>query len=222
MKNIEQQLSELMNKWKNSLLESEQEKFSADGIVDLEQWNKTDTKILVLLKETNDYTKPINELIYNVVHKKRDKGQFWQAMTFHTVGKWLYGLYNLDENSYPLLKTAKKHRKNALLACAYMNLKKVSGKSATNYKTLEKAAHRDQDFIREEIKIIDPQIIICGGTAKLVKSYIFPEMQKVAPYIYKYHNIIIIDSYHPAYRRVKGQVLYDRVVKNYHNYLYKT
>ncbi len=214
---MDKQLKDLMAEWKQSIPKNET--FSSDGIVDLLSWQKADKKILVLLKETNDYSGSITDLIREVVKKEKSSGEFWGAMTFHTVGKWLYGLEKLEKGIYPTLKEAKKHRKKSLLNCAYMNLKKSTGGSSTSFKQLEKATIRDKDFIRKEIEIIQPKIVICGGTYGLVKKHIFPELERVSPRIHKFNDIIFINAYHPAYRRVKGQVLYDVVMKSYTDYV---
>ncbi len=211
------QLNDLMNDWQQSIPQGE--KFSADGIVDLPSWQQADKKILVLLKETNDYSQDITDLIRQVVKKERTTKEFWGAMTFHTVGKWLYGLENFKNGTYPTLSEAKKYRKQALLNCAYMNLKKATGGSSTKNKELENATKRDAEYIKKEIEIINPNIVICGGTYNLVKKHIFPELERVAPRIHKFNDTIFINSYHPAYRRVKGQVLYDMVLKSYADYI---
>ncbi len=219
MKNKQiKQLNDLMNEWQQSI--PKDESFSADGIVDLASWQQADKKILVLLKETNRYDKGgITDLIRQVVKKEIPTKEFWGAMTFHTVGKWLYGLENFKNGTYPKLSEAKKYRKQALLNCAYMNLKKATGSSSTRYKELENATKRDAEYIKKEIEIINPDIVICGGTYNLVKKHIFPELERVAPRIHKFNDTIFINSYHPAYRRIKGQVLYDMVLKSYADYI---
>lgn len=53
---------------------------------------------------------------------------------------------------------------DSLLASAIVNVKKVRGVKVSIHDDLNEYAIRDSDFIRRQLDIIDPTVVVCGGT----------------------------------------------------------
>lgn len=81
------------------------------------------------------------------------------------------------------------------LNIAYMNLNKRGGFGSCNQSRLKNYVRRYREEIKEEIKIIAPDWIICGGTYGIVtnKNYRLTDLDQ--------ENIK--DEYHPSYRKLK-------------------
>ena len=71
--------------------------------------------------------------------------------------------------------------------CAYMNLNKRGGYGTTNHHRLANYVKLYEPFIKKEIELLSPEIIICGGTYNTVKDWL-PE------------NATVLDCYHPSAR----------------------
>jgi len=106
---------------------------------------------------------------------------------------WLYGLLNINLNG---IATDFKDIDDTKIftpfmdktPIAYVNCKKESGGSIiTNYK-LPEHIDRYKDFLRDQILLLEPDIIICGGGSGLIRNFIeqnvFTGLQKVNAWMY--------------------------------------
>jgi hypothetical protein len=207
-------MDELFKEWRPLVL-ADSDHFVEDGIICHETWNSVNRRILFILKETNDYEGNISKLINDAV-RVRPKSKLWLRPTFHNIGRWAYGLLNFPEdvNSY---KEANKERKKSLLSCSFINIKKTSG-TRTAGKGVELNAIKYASFLRRQIEILSPDIIVFGGTFQTMKDHVLPEMQKKSHRVHKFNNIICINANHPACTK-KRILMYDQVVSNYANYI---
>ena len=208
------EMEELFIEWK-SLVLSEADHFVEDGIICHETWASVNSKILFILKETNDYEGNIAKLINEAV-TIRPKSKLWLRPTFHNIGRWAYGLLNFPE-SVGSYKVAHKERKKSLLSCSFINLKKTSG-GRTAGKSVELCAIKYASFLRKQIEIISPDIIVFGGTYQIVKDHVLPEMKKEAYRVHNFNNIVCINANHPACTKERT-VMYDQVVVSYAHYI---
>jgi hypothetical protein len=161
---------DLFSRWRASSPDF-QDHFVEDGIVDPARWLQAGTQILFVLRETNGYRGNIAALIHKAC-TTHPSSKLWDRPTFHNVGRWAHGLVHAAEASFPTFEDAHKNRKTALLACAFINLKKTTGGArATN--AVEHAAARDAIFLREQIELIDPRIVVCGGTYRAIKQHVY-------------------------------------------------
>ena len=209
-------INDLFNEWEKLVKEEGSDHFVPDGVISEEHWKQANRKILFILKETNNYRYNVAELINTVVTTK-EKKPLWQRPTFHNIGRWAYGLLNYPEsvNSYDL---AHKHRKYSLLSCAFINVKKTTGTSVSKKKEIEASAEKYKYFLKEQIELLQPDVIVFGGTYKVIKTYVLPELSKVSYRIHKYKDIICINANHPACTK-KRKELYKQVMDNYHKYM---
>ena len=204
---MKENLKELFNQWQKEL----DGKFVPDGTINFEQWEKTNKKILVILKETNDFDNfGLNDLINKNI--TNSKSGIWKGLTWHNIGRVSYGLLN---TSAPF-KDAHKKRKETLKHIAVMNIKKTAGKSKSKYKTIKFHAEKYKDYIKKEIEIINPDIVILGGTYDFLKNIL--NLEKISDNLYKEKGNdkrIYIKCYHPGYFRISTKEYYENCVKPY-------
>lgn len=206
--------SDLFSRWRASSPDF-QDHFVEDGIIDPARWAQAGTRVLFVLRETNGYRGNIAALIHKAC-TTHPSSKLWDRPTFHNVGRWAHGLLHAGDANFPTFEDAHKSRKTALLACAFINLKKTTGGArATN--AVEHAAARDAIFLREQIELVDPRIVVCGGTYRAIKQHVYPAIRRVGPRVHEAGGRIFINANHPSYLK-KTAEMYDDVVGNYHRY----
>ena len=183
-----------------------------DGPIALEDYLKSNIKILWLLKEAYDEVdgeggdwgynemsdKMINELVFGKPYRT------WQPVIITS-----YNILNnenkvtidhIKENN-EIFSTAKK--------IAVVNLQKlpaINRTDAIDERPIINAVQEYGDIILLLIKILNPTIIICGGTFKFMKNK-FQEIHNVqngekfgSLGFTKFGNSLLIDAYHPSQR----------------------
>jgi hypothetical protein len=203
-----EELNSLFEQWRSNNKEYENN-FAPDGIVNEDQWNKAKKKILVILKETNEYNKDIRELINR--HPWRE------------IGRWSYGIQSLYTTP-TLIPDYDKADENFAEFCrmtAVINLKKSSGKQVADYTEVSKCAEMDKAFIKSEIMIISPDIVICGGTFEICTK-IFLQPKKIKERLYEiteFGNLLWIDYIHIVQYNVRRDMMYYTLMVHYQKYL---
>lgn len=206
---------DLMNSWKVNI-ENDRMHFNYDGIVDDVKWEKAPKKILFILKETNSAKQDLREAIQR---SSEQKTGWHKGKVLRRVGRWANGLLNYD-GDIPSFSDSKSNQFSAPLDIAYINLKKSCGGARTKEKDFHKHVHKYSNFIKQQIQIISPDIIVMCGTYKYLKKYIFSEteMVKVSERVHSINNQFVgINAWHPAARK-KAEEMYNQVVKSFHNY----
>ncbi|MGI4843827.1 MAG: hypothetical protein ACRYF7_10990 [Janthinobacterium lividum] len=206
--------ADLFSRWRASSPDF-QDHFVEDGIIDLIKWERTETQVLFILRETNGYRNSMAALIHKACTTHLSS-KLWDRPTFHNVGRWAYGLLHATEAGFPSFEAAHKNRKTSLLACAFINLKKTTGGPRAT-EAVEHATARDAIFLREQIELINPQVVVCGGTYKAIKQHLYPDIRRVAPRVHEAGGRLFINANHPSYLK-KTTEMYDDVVGNYGRY----
>jgi len=146
-------LDNLFKRWRDTYEEGA--RFAPDGIISPDDYSRARLKILFVLKETNDYGGDLREWCQR---PGRPKGQTWCNLA-----RWASGLLN-GFPAYEEVDHIKRGEVRAVLrSVAVLNLKKLTGGSSTDMDALHEAACRDQRFIREEVSIINPDVLVCCG-----------------------------------------------------------
>lgn len=152
---IKEKEEELFSRWKK---EQNYEYFISDGVCDEEKWNEQNLKILFVLKEANwkNGNGDLRKLLMN-----GGNSNYWK--TWNNIARWTQAL--LTKGEYP--KTVSYSDKtNQLSKIAAMNLKKVGGGARADDETIREYARSDRSFLKEQIELYEPDIIICCGRGK--------------------------------------------------------
>lgn len=179
--------------------------FISDGIVDEKGWKKG-KKILFVLKEA--YGEEEDWSLIEWLRKTGPCSNIW-----YRIVEWTYGISNTTADRiarYSPNKISFDHGEEPnvwLSQIAVVNLKKSGGKSSSNYSEIAAYAHSDYQEIIREIELIDPDIVVCGATAKSLSDICgdFIGANHCDNWYY-YSDVIggrerlFIDYYHPANR----------------------
>jgi len=166
-------------------------KICRDGIFDESEWRKVKKKILFVMKEVNDWAGgDLKDLFID-----GPKYQMW-----HTVSRWAAGiLHNFPE--YEKIDTLD-IMKEVIKKIASINLKKTSGGSYSNMSVINAYAYTDKELLLEQIKEIQPDIIVACGTFDsliwLLGLEINPDNPYEKPILDRKRNIWTIPWRHPA------------------------
>lgn len=199
--NILDEENALFNVWKNTI-----EGFIPDGIVNEKSYLASSPKVLYLLKEVNG-------------------GENWslkdyliaggRPQTWDNIARWQYGIQHLDNDIEwkELDNCSSDWRKENLESICVVNIKKQSGSYECNYNTLIDAAIRNRDFLKRQIDMYHPDIVICCGTSNIYFEYIYEipnpdwKMSKRGIWYVKENNRIVVSYLHPT-ARIKDALLY--------------
>jgi hypothetical protein len=207
----------LFNEWR-PLVVVQAGHFVGDGIVQEETWHASARKVLFLLKEPHGYDGAaggMDQLIRDA-SKPRSTSKLWRRPTFHNLGRWAHGLLTYA-GAVPDFAEAHRARRTAMLGCAFINLKKSSGGRSATVEVGEHA-RRYADFLRRQIDIIQPDIVVMGGTFPAVKEHLYPGLEKVSSRVHKLGKRLFINAFHPACTNERLEV-YDQVLFSYHHYV---
>ena len=176
-----------------------------DGIVNSDLYFATYPKILWILKEVNDPDGgdwDMKDAINDLKDPSRGIRKGW-GKTFNKIIYTTNGI--LNEQTYKQIDYISDDPDlvDILKKTAFINLKKTPG-GATAYKpAVEDFYERHKDLILEQIKLINPDIIIGGNTFEFMGNdfeKIHPLGEKqILPLIHTYTTPqrLIIDAYHP-------------------------
>lgn len=184
----------LFSDWKNR--ESHKGKlFITDGVINKELWANSENKVLFLLKEAYDSKRIEGSWdLPTLIRREKVSGR-----TFKPMAQWVYGIHGLMENKEIIpFQEDGTDVKLALLSSAIINLKKSSGSKKSSSENLARYVEEDWDLISEQIKIIQPKIVICGNTWSLIRTKI--AHHKISDRAYISEDILYIDYWHPANR----------------------
>ena len=170
--------------------------FITDGVIDQELWDKSDNKVMFLLKEAYDSKKESGTWdLPNLIRKRGVSGR-----TFKPMAQWAYGIHSvLNGNGISPYVENSEAVKMSLFSSAIVNLKKSGGKKSSGKNNLKQYVDEDWNLLSSQIKAISPKIIICGKTWSLIKDKL-PNKKKITDSAYISDDIIYLDFWHPSNR----------------------
>lgn len=214
-----------------------------DGILNLEEYNKSNPKILWILKEPNwgdDYIEDeedkepikenelieiLNELLENKYYDDVTVYNHWQK-SFKNISYITHGviekIYKFDDMS-DIDREAKIDGKYYLKNIAFINLKKIPGGSSAISERIYDSYARHKAFFQKQIETINPDIIFnCSGVSQLLSD--FSEENEVNKN-YGFHfavnkSRLIINTYHPMQTTIGHEEYVDlnlQIVKDFIN-----
>ncbi|MBR6190787.1 MAG: hypothetical protein IKQ68_01285 [Prevotella sp.] len=242
------QLDNLFIRWMESLDEERRNLFCKDGLmlkadkpeeyVD-ERWNKMQRRVMFLVKDKNtpegDDTRRWS-LDENMC--KLSGGNVGRTGFFPNIARIFYGLQVITaDNNGVGADELTKDKKNEVLQVwntepfAFVEAKKVAGHSCVSSEEVTKAMQRDKEFLKEEIDILRPNIILCcdagdsqfnfitseyfaGKEAEKIEyTYPLAPHMKCCLWYYPDDCVAVIKSYHPTRTGKQGDwVIYERVI----------
>lgn len=203
-----EQLNSLMAEWNAAHKERGWKCFIADGAVDYAAYERMNPRICFFLKEAysknGDADWSLTEWLAS------------GAMTrmWGTAAEWAYGIMHTTADFIPHKPQLSHAEKTEYLkTLSIVNVKKSNGNVQSDYADLLRCAAADRAFLKRELDILNPTVIVCGNNSSLLRLLYGAKPQangKVSaegeiPYQFMNENgyavvgnQIILDFYHPS------------------------
>lgn len=185
-------------------------------------WNSSKLKILLLLKEINANDSYTNSRLYERINNDIGKN----------IAAWIYGLYG----AYELCKVPSKDEAYAVnnqneyfqkKPFGIINLKKKVGGSRCDKDEVYRYVCRYRNYIKREIEILNPNIILCCGSLgnisiyeiakQILLNYNFESKGTMDTILYcKNKNLLLIKSRHPSFTSYDSNIdVYTDVIESF-------
>lgn len=247
-------LDELFGRWMEKLNEEQQKLFCKDGLmvkadrpVDFvdEQWDKALRRVMFLVKDKN--TPDGDDTRFWLVDERNGRnnrrlsgGNVGRTGFLPNLARLLYGLLTTEKDLRLGFDEVKKSRMNEVRTIwntepfAFVESKKLAGYSSVSSKEVTNAMQRDESFLKEEIDILRPNIIVCcdaddsqfdfvtsqyfGGKEADKIEYAYPDtkMKPCCLWFYPTDGVAVIKSYHPSRLGKADWMIYERVISPFH------
>ncbi len=196
---------------------------SADGIINIEKYCKTSPKILWVLKEINDedgYDQKdvLNEMVEKVLETKSLEGSNRNAW-YKTLDPIIYTSYQIfngykhfEDHSMDYIRDDSS-MVETLQKIAFMNVKKQPGDARANNIQIQEWYDKTKEILKEQIELINPDIIIGGSTLYLFQEdFNLDFIGDAIKYAIK-DNRIWIDAYHPNQTQITREKYCDTIME---------
>lgn len=252
-------LDELFSRWMLELSEEQKALFCKDGLmvkadqsfefVD-EKWEKAQRRVMFLLKDKN--TPDGDDTRLWLIDQKNGEnnrrlsgGNVGRTGFLPNIARLFYGLLNTNTNHRVTFNEVKKTKKEEVKRVwnvepfAFIETKKLAGYSSVSHKEMLMAMERDEVFLKEEIDILRPNIIICcdsedsqfnfitqryfaGQEAEKIE-YDYPnaKMKPCSLWYYPTKQVAVIKSYHPSRLGKTDWTIFERVISPFHELVKK-
>ena len=189
-------------------------KFVRDGIVNPDKWAIQEPKICFIMPEAGGYA-DVEKYPegHDLALEWNKKGVFTKLMFKFAV--WVQAVYDsfFDPVSY-VKKSIQDQQNDLIRAIAIVNIKKSDGQKIPDHKTVKNFAREDATELRKEIELINPDVILCCDTFKLLvgppppeekankrkRDYVFYKNELVngSKGAHKWDKKLIMEFWHPA------------------------
>lgn len=153
--NLTEKENELFERWESQCRKHGENRFVKDGAADLDRFEKAPLKLVFVLKEAYaDESFDLREYLR-------------EPNLYPTMVRWIEGILALpDLKPWSELdgSLSKVRRDQAVRQIVFMNVKKKGGGPSANWKEIRSAMKRDSDFIREQLAMYKPDVVILCGS----------------------------------------------------------
>jgi hypothetical protein len=181
--------------------------FVIDGIIEPEKYLNAKYRILWILKEANSETDS-----WSYLEKFKDKEWLYRC------GKSIPTLKRIIYTTYGILRDCEWHEIpdanneksfEPLQEIAIINIKKIPGGSNSSSDEIQQAYYDNQELLKRQIKIYNPNVVIFGNTLQYFYKSDFEGLETAEEQKTEYGNVfydtgdkLYIHTWHPA---VRGQ-----------------
>ncbi len=182
------------------------EHFVPCGVVDEEAYLSSKPKLVLVLREVNDPEQKPDWSVVDFLRWQVNRGLKGDSIypMWKRVGIWSYAIHH-GFAKYGELNSLGVAAKG-LRYIGMTNLKKSGGGGVSNYEAIRKHAEEKFDLWKQELEIMDPDLILCGRTYWIVSGLLKLNRQQIASGLWFsiwQHNdrsTLIVAFYHPSYR----------------------
>lgn len=232
-------LSKLFEQWKKNYTEEDRAKFCEDGImlkndssidVDL-LWEQASRRVIFMLKDCPDaYGYDTREMLTDKYGaEKGEKNRKLKVKFLKNLAMLLYGLLEMSSDNVDVFNDKYVDKRMPdVISCwnnkpfAFIESKKLAGGDTVSEKAILKALEDDEIFLKKELDILRPNIIVCcnatgdsifnfvtqkylngkevikiGGDYILENGINVPDM-KTCLWYYPVEKVVVIKVFHPS------------------------
>jgi hypothetical protein len=200
-------LADLFRRWPD---ETGCTRVFTDGPIDPDEYVDQPRRIVFVLKEVNEL-KDVTGWDLGELILEEDYGRTW-----NNVARWTMAI--LSATLWADLPVMNKETRTKILSSvAVMNLNKEGGGASTHGPSLRTAAERAQGLLREQIDLLDPHVVVCGGgqtgdlAGQLLGGWEPREWTKIQAGVWRAPSAAgrtVITMPHPQARR-SGKTMYE-------------
>ena len=246
--NYNKLLDVLFESWIESYDEKDRERFCHDGLMrknsselDInELWHNAKRRVMFILKDCPDgWGYDTRDLL-----QQQDVNELRHGKFFSNLAKLFYGILRNQADDRWNDKRVDADMQNVIKAWqtepfAFIEAKKLAGDKNVLKQEMESALKRDESFLKKELDILKPNIIVCCGaddsqfdfitkcvfankTPKTLGSQDYPSKSNPSClHYYPEDEVAVIKSYHPSAIKEEWMIL-ERVFSPFssllHNY----
>ena len=207
MSNISQKIDTLMQEMASEHHSRGWTNFISDGAVNPYIYEISKPEIAFFLKEAYSEPNSGNWCLTDWLNNGA-MTRMWGA-----VAEWTYGIRNTTKTDIPAKPNLSREEKTDLLkSVAIVNVKKSNGSKNSDYADLLSYAKADRTYLKKELDILSPDVIVCGNNSSLLRLLYGADVQGehvasggIIDVEFMRKNgyaivdkQIIIDYYHPA------------------------
>jgi len=207
----------LLDRWRAALASR---RLYEDGAVDPATYWEQARRVVVVLREVNDPGDSFLKLLADgatvgVRTKTGRRTPAGQAL-WNNVAGWAYGLLT-DFPEFSVVPAMTPELRGACLRqIAVVNLNKAGGGARHVPKDLAAEARLRRDLLSEQLRLLDPHVVVCGGTAALLHDVVglgAPEtVCGTRVFLAANSRRVAIDTWHPGAYLEKAAAHYARVM----------
>ena len=211
------EIKDLINKSEDKIIKNDTTFLAFDGIVNEIEFEKSKLKIAYLLKEVNAPEMKENWDFISTLYKHANSEEPLYK-TWPNVCMWTAILMDECKFYQECIDTKNgkfnesKYRKY-LNYIAVVNLKKTPGVGSSKYEQLTNAVLDYGELTKKELSIINPNLVICGGTFEFAKMIYkigndeIKRLQNGVEYFIK-DKTIFLEFIHPMWYQVNRKILF--------------
>lgn len=188
-------LNQLMLRWEREHAGRGYRRFIRDGAVCPDVWWRQDTpRVCFFLKEA--YTEEENYDLAEGLHRWGPWGMWKKAAVWTQA---VHDAFTLPAAYNP--NRIRQRERDLTHSIAVINVKKSNGENTSSYNNLEKYAREDKAALKQQLELLQPQVILCGNTMGLLKTVLGGELKNENTWADKiafWKDALVIDYYHPA------------------------
>ena len=244
---------ELFVRWANAYWERSgvtEDKFAYDGVLfrgeckniggcwemqpgnETQIWINAMCRLLILTKDTTEAGGMDDMRIESARKNHTGTNVTTSGITFYrNLTLWAYALINamqggeiLTYNDTPTWNELREHYCTA--AIARVNCKKQIGSSSISDAELKAHIVKYADFLEEQVKMYDANIILCcgGGGVMIdfIKEHYLPDLERFSDRNWVYFSAstrkIVINSYHPSYLK-RSEDMYSSMMEDLKDFI---
>ena len=248
--NYNEMLDTLFEQWNCN----KEEKFCKDGLMELpgknvnQLWEKSPRRIMFIAKEKNRYEGDdirkwlILDSPQGEENRNLFKGNVGKIGFLPNIAKMLYGLTITKKSfrpNYWQLKGLEAKIKEMFSSTpfALVEAKKIAGGPICNNTKLNESLNNDESFLKKEIDILQPNIIVCLDPKDNIFNFItekyftqeephqvfggYYEGMNIHTCLWYYKNrkSVVIKSYHPTNLGKREGVIYEKVLSPFGGFM---